>query len=95
MKMGNQFMPMRILWVWVVCLLSIVIMAFFWFIWTWPVTLLIETVETQLGLPPEAETTILFLRTIFMLMPILITLGLLLWAYVMSQRRESITYPYD
>jgi len=94
MKFGKQFMPIQILWVWVTCILTIVMTAFTWFIWTWIVTALIDTIETSLGLPPEATTTIAFLRLIFMILPILVTFGLLLWAYVNSQRREDVTYPY-
>ena len=83
-----------ILWVWIVCLLSIVTMAFLWFIWTWPVNILVDTVVNMMGLPPEATTTITFLRAIFFILPIIIVLGLLVWAFVMSQKREDVTYPY-
>jgi len=94
MRIETGFMPICILAVWVVTILSIVLCAFFWFVWTWPIVLLIETVETTVGLPPEAATTVAFLLTVFMVLPILITLGLLLWAFVNSQRREDVTHPY-
>ena len=94
MKIDTSLMPIRILWVWIVCLLSIVVMAFLWFVWTWPISIIMDTVETQMGLPPEATTTVAFLRLIFMILPILIALGLILWAYVNSQRKEDVTYPY-
>ena len=93
--MNMPLLPFRVVWVWVVCVISIALTAFVWLIFTWPVTMIIDTVEQGEGWPPEASTTIAFLRTIFMVIPILLILGLLLWAYVNSQRRETVTYPYD
>ena len=81
------------LWIWAVCLLSIVVLAMGWFTLTWPTFIIIEYIESVYTFPPEASNAITLIKTVMGWFLILMALGLLLWAYVMSQRREDVTYP--
>jgi len=82
------------IWIWTVCLLAIVVLAMGWFTLTWPTFIIIETIESQFTFPPEATNAITLMKTVMGWFLILMALGLLLWAFVNSQRREEVTYPY-
>lgn len=81
------------LWIWAVCLLAIVTLAIGWFTLTWPTFILIETIENVYTFPPEQQNAINLIKTVMGWFLIFMSLGLLLWAYVNSQRREDVTYP--
>ena len=81
------------LWIWAVCLLSITVMALAWFVLTWPTYMIIEYIEPVYTFPPEATPAITLVKNVIAWFLILMSLGLLLWAYVHSQRREDVTYP--
>jgi len=82
------------IWVWAVCLLALVVLAMGWFTLTWPTFIIIETIEAQFSFPPEATNAINLMKNVLGWFLILMALGLLGWAFVNSQRREEITYPY-
>lgn len=81
------------LWIWTVCLLSITVLALAWFVLTWPTFMIIDYIESVYTFPPEAAPAITLIKNVLGWFLILMALGLLLWAYVNSQRREEITYP--
>jgi len=81
------------LWIWAVCLLSITVMALAWFVLTWPTFMIIEYIESVYTFPPEVTPAITLVKNVIGWFLILMSLGLLLWAYVHSQRREDVTYP--
>jgi len=81
------------LWIWAVCLLAIVTLAIGWFALTWPAFMLIDTIESVYDFPAETQPAINLIKTVMGWFLILMTLGLLSWAYVMSQRKEELTYP--
>ena len=81
------------LWIWAVCLLSIAVLALGWFTLSWPTYMIIETIENVYAFPPEAESAINLIKNVIGWFLILMSLGLLLWAFVNSQRREEVTYP--
>jgi len=81
------------LWIWAVALLAIVTLAVAWFALTWPAFMLIEQIEGVYDFPAETIPAINLIKAVMGWFLILMTLGLLLWAYVNSQRREDITYP--
>ena len=82
------------MWIWAVCILSLVVLAMGWFTLTWPTFLIIETIESQYSFPSEATNAITLMKTVLGWFLILMALGLLAWAFVNSQKREEITYPY-
>jgi len=55
--------------------------------------MLIEQIEGVYDFPAETIPAINLIKAVMGWFLILMTLGLLLWAYVNSQRREDITYP--
>jgi hypothetical protein len=81
------------MWIWAVCLLSIGVLALGWFVLMWPTYMIIQTIEGAYNFPPEATGAIGLIKTVIAWFLILMALGLLLWAFVSSQRREEITYP--
>jgi len=82
------------LWIWTVCLLAIVVLAMGWFTLTWPTYQIIEHIEGIYTFPTEATPAITLIKNVIAWFLIIMALGLLLWAYVNSQRREEVTYPY-
>ena len=81
------------LWIWAVCLLSIVTLAIAWFALTWPVFMFIDAIQDHYTFPAQVQPAISLIVAVMGWFLILMTLGLLLWAYVNSQRREEVTYP--
>lgn len=81
------------LWIWAVCLLAIVTLAMGWFTLTWPAFIIIDTIESKFDFPPEATAPISLIKAVMGWFLIFMSLGLLLWAFVHSQRREEVTYP--
>lgn len=82
-----------VLWVWVVCLMAIVVMALAWFTLTWPVYLMIQQIESLFTFPTGAQSAVDLVKTVIAWFLVFFVLGMLLWAYVNSQRREDVTYP--
>jgi len=81
------------LWIWAVCLLSIVTLAIAWFALTWPVFMFIDAIQEHYTFPAQVQPAISLIIAVMGWFLILMSLGLLLWAYVNSQRREEVTYP--
>ena len=81
------------LWIWAVCLLSIVTLAVAWFTLTWPVFMFIDAIQEHYTFPAQVQPAISLIVAVMGWFLILMSLGLLLWAYVNSQRREEVTYP--
>jgi len=81
------------LWIWAVCLLSIVTLAICWFALTWPVFMFIDAIQEHYTFPAQVQPAISLIVAVMGWFLILMSLGLLLWAYVNSQRREEQTYP--
>lgn len=75
------------MWIWAVCLLTIVTMSFLWFAVGWPTTMVISKVESQYTFPSEVTVAISFIKTLLAWFLILMLLGLLLWVSVNSQRK--------
>lgn len=83
------------LWIWAVCLLAIVVLALAWLPLSMVSYMMIDILEGIFAFPPQARTSIDLLKSVIAWFLILMLLGLLLWAYVNSQRKEMVTYPYD
>jgi len=75
-------------------LLAIVVLAMAWFTLTWPTFQIIAFIENVYTFPTEAAPAITLIKNVIAWFLIIMALGLLLWAYVMSQRKEDVTYPY-
>ena len=82
------------IWIWAVCLLSIIVYAITWFSLGWAFDLFVTSIQAAYTFPSQATVTISFICTVVYLHPIFFILGMLLWAFVNSQRREEVTYPY-
>lgn len=81
------------LYIWAVCLLAISVLSLGWFVLTWPTYQIITYIESVYTFPPEATNAITLIKNVIAWFLILMALGLLLWAYVMSQKREEVTFP--
>jgi len=81
------------IWIWAVCLLALVVLAMGWFTLTWPTYMIINYIESVYTFPPEAQPAVTLMKNVIAWFLIFMALGLLLWAYVASQRREEISYP--
>ena len=83
-----------IIWVWAVCIIGIMVLAIAWFSLSWPAYEIIQAITSIYSFPAKATLTIDLLRNVIAWLPIIIVLGLLLWAFVNSGRKEETTYPY-
>jgi len=83
-----------IMWVWAVCLLTIVVMSMAWFTLSWPAFMIIDSILASYSFPPTARLAITLTSNVISWFLILMVLGLVLWAFVNSQRREETTYGY-
>ena len=81
------------LYIWAVCLLSLVVLAMGWFTLTYPTFMIIEMIEGMYNFPPEATAGIGLIKSVLGWFLILMALGLIIWAFVASSRREDVTYP--
>jgi hypothetical protein len=84
-----------VIWIWAICLLAIVLYSICWFSLGWPLYMVIDTVEASYTFPAQATNTINLMRLVIAWHPIFFIFGMLLWAFVNSQRREEVTYPVD
>lgn len=83
-----------VMWVWAVCLLTIVVMSMAWFTLSWPAFMIIDAVLASYNFPPTARLAITLTSNVISWFLILMVLGLVLWAFVNSQRKEDVSYPY-
>jgi uncharacterized membrane protein len=83
-----------VMWVWAICLLTIVVMSMAWFTLSWPAFMIIDAVLASYSFPPTARLAITLVSNVISWFLIMMVLGLLLWAFVNSQRREETTYGY-
>ena len=81
------------LWIWAVCLLAIAVLALAWLPLSMVSYMMIDILEGIFTFPPQARTAIDLLKAVIAWFLVLMLLGLLLWAYVNSQKREDVTYP--
>jgi hypothetical protein len=81
------------LYVWAVCLLAIVVLAMGWFTLSYPTFQIIEIIENIYSFPPEATAAIGLIKSVLGWFLILMSLGLIIWAFVASSRREDVTFP--
>jgi hypothetical protein len=82
-----------IIWVWAVCFLTITVNSLAWLVLGWPTYLALDAIEASYTFPSVATNTIALIRYVVAAEPILVILGMLLWAYVNSGKREDATYP--
>ncbi|RLC77523.1 MAG: hypothetical protein DRJ03_26710 [Chloroflexi bacterium] len=83
-----------VLWIWAVCFTAIIVYSMAWFSMGWAVLEFMDSVESSYTFSSPADTTVTFIRTVIAWHPIFFIFGMLLWAFVNSQRREEVTYPY-
>lgn len=83
-----------VVWIWAVCLAGIVIYSITFYVLVYPALEIIGVVEGLTTWSADATFTLNFVRTVLNWHPIIFIVGLLIWAYVNSQRREDVTYPY-
>lgn len=81
-----------ILWIWAVCLLTIVIMSIAWFTLSWPAFMILDAILASYTFPPTARLAITLVSNVISWFLILMTIGLLFWAFVNSGRRETETF---
>jgi hypothetical protein len=89
MKAANQ----GIIAIWAICFVSICVYSILWFALGWATFSIIDIVVASYAFPAQAMLTITFMKLVIEWHPIFFIFGMLLWAYVNSQRREDVTYP--
>ena len=82
-----------IVWVWAVCLLSIVVHSMAWLVLCWPMYVTLDAIEASYTFPSQATNTINLIRSVAALEETVFVLGMLAWAFINSSRREEVTYP--
>jgi uncharacterized membrane protein YidH (DUF202 family) len=82
-----------VIWVWIVCFFTMILYAIAWFALGWAFNIFYDAITSLYTFPPPLNFAVTFMMTVIAWHPILMFFGLLLWAYVNSQRREDVTYP--
>jgi hypothetical protein len=67
--------------------------AISFYVLVYPTLQLIGIVEGLTSWDPNAAFTLNLVKTVLNWHPILFIIGMLIWAFVNSQRREDVTYP--
>jgi len=91
MHLLNKFKKDKraVVWVWAVVFMGLFIYSLVWFTTGWAVMEVADAVESEYTFEGPAAQASSFIKTMFEYNPILFMFGLLLWAYVNSQRRSS------
>lgn len=79
-------------WVWAVCFIAMGIYTMAWYATGLATMMTIDALEATYTYPAPMSTTITFIRTLFAWHPFIMLIGLALWAFINSQRREDQTY---
>ena len=90
MKTLNRFRRDKrgAIYAWIIVLIFMFTYATVWFTAGWAAMQVVDTVESQTEFGDEATGVIDFLRNVFAWHPILVFVGLILYALVNSQRRD-------
>lgn len=89
MKQANS----GVVWVWAVCLAGICVYAIAFYVCIMPTLEVIGIVEGMTSFDSDAAFTLNLAKAVLNWHPIIFIVGLLLWAFVNSVRREDVTYP--
>lgn len=82
-----------IVWVWVVALAGICVYAISFYVLLYPALEIIGVAEGMVSWDADSTFTLNLVKTVLNWHPILFIVGLIIWAFVNSQRREDVTYP--
>jgi len=77
-----------VVWVWAVVFMGLFIYSLVWFTTGWAVMEVADAVESEYTFTGPAAYASSFIKLMFEYNPVLFLFGLLLWAYVNSQRRD-------
>ena len=77
-----------VVWVWSVVFMGLFIYSLVWFTTGWAVMEVADAVENEYTFEGPAAQASSFIKLMFEYNPLLFLFGLLLWAYVNSQRRD-------
>jgi len=82
-----------VIWIWAVCLAGIVMYSIAYYALVYPALMMIGIVEGLVVFDAQATVTLNLVRAVLNWHPIFFILGMLLWGFVNSARREVQTYP--
>jgi len=82
-----------VIWIWAVCLAGIVMYSIAYYSLVYPALELIGIVEGLVIFDAQASITLNLVKAVLNWHPIFFILGMLLWGFVNSARRETQTYP--
>ena len=79
--------------IWIACFMGLVVYSIGWFVLAWSCFGIIDLMTTTFTYPAQALNTITLMRLVLTWHPIFYFIGMLLWAYAESMRRETGTEP--
>lgn len=79
--------------IWIACFMGLVVYSIGWFVLAWSCFDIIDLMTTTFTYPAQALNTITLMRLVLTWHPIFYFVGMLLWAYAESMRRETGTEP--
>jgi hypothetical protein len=82
-----------ILAIWVVCFVSLCVYSMLWFTMGWAAFNVINLMTTIYQYPAQAMNTINLVKLVLTWHPVFFFFGMLLWAFNMSQKTETVTEP--
>ena len=85
----------NIAYIWSMALITIAIFELFYFTVGRIGFEILGMAEVMFDWTSPADLLIVFCRYVWIWFPVLMILGVLLWAYVSSQRPQDVTYPYE
>lgn len=79
-----------VVWVWAVVIIGLIIYSLVWFSTGFALMEVIDVVEGEYTFASPISHASLFIKTMFQYHPLLFLFGMLLWAYVNSQRKVQV-----
>lgn len=74
---------------------TIIIMSLLWTVFTWPVEMAIQAIETALGISEGAQNSVTYVRLFIYALPIIVCLGVIAWGYKAVIKEREMRGPFE
>ena len=88
-----KYFPVRnIVWAIVVFMAGLFMFAILYVSLGWPALSIIQSFQSQFDLGDTANNVLEFFKYTFLLSGIIVVIGLIMWLYINTRKREVLTY---
>lgn len=80
----------------VVGAVALVFMSLLWYVFSWPIEMIIEVIETGIGYDAGATNSVSFVRLfITYALPLIVAFGIIAWGYKTVIKERALQGPYE